>query len=192
MNETWGYTFTEGVKDRRTFLSEGGQLMRIGIAADHGGFAMKERIAVALESAGHDVTDFGALYLDPADDYPDFVIPLAKAMVKGEVERGIALCSSGVGASIVANKVPGVRAALIHDHFSAHQGVEDDAMNIICLGSLVVGQALAWELVQTFIAARFSGAERHRRRLAKIATLEREVEAFSMTIEKNRQESGGN
>ncbi len=149
--------------------------MRVGIAADHGGFAMKEQFVAALKSAGHEVTDFGALQLDPSDDYPDFVIPLAKAVVVSEVERGIALCSSGVGASIVANKVPGVHAALIHDHFSAHQGVEDDDMNILCLGSLVVGKALAWELVQTFIAARFSGAERHRRRLGKISALEREV-----------------
>jgi ribose 5-phosphate isomerase B len=149
--------------------------MRVGIAADHGGFAMKEQMTAALKSAGHEVTDFGALHLDPADDYPDFVIPLAKAVVRGEVERGIALCSSGVGASIVANKVPGVHAALIHDNFSAHQGVEDDDMNVICLGSLVVGSALAWELIQSFIAARFSGAERHRRRLEKITILEREV-----------------
>src|SRR5476651_2033209 len=119
--------------------------MRIGIAADHGGFALKERIAGALKSAGHVVTDFGALKLDSVDDYPDFVIPLAKAVAVGEQERGIALCSSGVGACIVANKVPGVRAALIHDGFSAHQGVEDDDMNFICLGSLVVGHALAWE-----------------------------------------------
>ncbi len=149
--------------------------MRIGIAADHGGFAMKEQISAALKCAGHDVNDYGAFHLDPADDYPDFVIPLAKAVTGGVVERGIAICSSGVGACIVANKVPGVHAALIHDHFSAHQGVEDDDMNIICLGSLVVGYAQAWELVQTFIAARFSGAERHRRRLAKITTLERAV-----------------
>ena len=150
--------------------------MRIGIAADHGGFAMKERMAGALGSAGHEVTDFGARQLDPDDDYPDFVIPLAKAVAGGEVERGIALCSSGVGASIVANKVPGVRAALIHEHFSAHQGVEDDGMNIICLGSLVIGDAQAWELIQTVIAARFSSAERHIRRLAKISALEREVQ----------------
>lgn len=149
--------------------------MRIGIAADHGGFAMKERIAEAIKSTGNDVTDFGALLLDPADDYPDFVIPLAKAVAGGEVDRGIALCSSGVGASIVANKIPGVHAALINDNFSAHQGVEDDDMNIICLGSLVIGNALALELVETFIAASFSGAERHRRRLAKIEVLEREV-----------------
>lgn len=150
--------------------------MRIGIAADHGGFAMKERMKVTLTSAGHDVIDFGALLLDPDDDYPDFVIPMAKAVVSGEVERGVALCSSGVGASIVANKVPGVRAALIHDHFSAHQGVEDDGMDIICLGSLVIGDAQAWELLQTFIDARFSGAERHCRRLAKISDLESEVQ----------------
>lgn len=148
--------------------------MKIGIAADHGGFAMKQRIAAALTSAGHEVTDFGALHLDPADDYPDFVIPLAKAVAGGGVERGIALCSSGVGACIAANKVSGVHAALIHDQFSARQGVEDDDMNIICLGSLVVGYDQAWDLVQTFIDARFSGAERHCRRLAKIAALERE------------------
>lgn len=149
--------------------------MRIGIAADHGGFDMKERMVVSLTSAGHEITDFGALRLDPADDYPDLVIPLAQAVVAGKVERGIALCGSGVGACIVANKVPGVRAALIHDNFSAHQGVEDDDMNIICLGSLVIGDAQAWELIQTFINARFSGAERHVRRLAKITALEREV-----------------
>lgn len=150
--------------------------MRVGIAADHGGFAMKEQMTAALKSAGHEVTDFGAVQLNPADDYPDFVIPLAKAVVRGEVERGIAFCSSGVGASVVANKVNGVHAALIHDNFSAHQGVEDDDMNIICLGSLVVGYALAWELIQTFIAASFNGAERHRRRLDKIKALEMEVQ----------------
>lgn len=150
--------------------------MRVGIAADHGGFAMKERMTVSLKSAGHDVTDFGDLLLDPDDDYPDFVIPLAKAVVSGEVERGVALCSSGVGASIVANKVAGARAALIHEHFSAHQGVEDDGMNIICLGSLVLGDAQAWELIQTFIDAHFSGAERHLRRLNKISEQERQVQ----------------
>lgn len=150
--------------------------MRVGLAADHGGFTMKERLTAALRGAGHEVTDFGARQLDPGDDYPDFVIPLAEAVAKGEVERGIALCSSGVGASIAANKVSGVRAALIHDDYSAHQGVEDDAMNVICLGSLVVGYAQAWELVRAFLAATFSGAERHRRRLAKVAELERREE----------------
>jgi ribose 5-phosphate isomerase B len=147
--------------------------MRIGIAADHGGFTMKERMAASLREAGYEITDFGAKELDPGDDYPDFVIPLAKAVGEGKLDRGIALCSSGVGASIAANKVAGVRAALVHDGYSAHQGVEHDDMNIICLGSLVVGYAEAWELVRTFLAATFSGAERHRRRLAKVAALER-------------------
>ncbi len=146
--------------------------MHVGIAADHGGFAMKERLAASLRESGYEVTDFGAWELDPADDYPDYVVPLARAVAAGEVERGIALCSSGVGAAIAANKVAGGRACLIHDGFSAHQGVEDDDMNVICLGSQVVGYAEAWELVQTFLTARFSGAERHRRRLAKVAALE--------------------
>jgi ribose 5-phosphate isomerase B len=146
--------------------------MRIGLAADHGGFTMKERMAADLRAAGFEVDDFGAHDLDPGDDYPDFVIPLARAVAGGELERGIALCSSGVGASIAANKVGGVRAALIHDAYSAHQGVEDDAMNVLCLGSQVVGYAAAWELVRAFLAASFSGAERHRRRLGKVAALE--------------------
>ncbi len=149
-----------------------GGTIRIGIAADHGGFTMKERLAAALRAAGHEVEDFGARELDPADDYPDFVIPLAEAVAEGRVKRGIALCSSGVGAAIAANKVAGVRASLIHDDYSAHQGVEDDDMNVICLGSLVVGYAQAWELIRAFLAATFSGAERHRRRLAKVAALE--------------------
>jgi len=148
--------------------------MQIGIAADHGGFAMKERLTAALREEGHEVRDFGAFALDPADDYPDFVIPLARDVASGAVERGIALCSSGVGASIAANKISGVRAALIHDIYSAHQGVEDDDMNIICLGSLVVGYAEARELVGAFLKARFSGAERHRRRIAKVVALERQ------------------
>ncbi len=151
--------------------------MRIGIAADHGGFTMKERMAAALREAGYELTDYGAKELDPGDDYPDFVIPLAKAVGEGRLERGIALCSSGVGASIAANKIAGVRAALVHDGYSAHQGVEHDDMNIICLGSLVVGYAEAWELVRTFLAATFSGAERHRRRLAKVAALEQQEES---------------
>jgi ribose 5-phosphate isomerase B len=148
--------------------------MHIGIAADHGGFTMKERLAVVLKGDGHKVTDFGAHELDLADDYPDFVIPLARAVSAGKVDRGIALCSSGVGAAIAANKIRGVRASLVHDNFSAHQGVEDDDMNVICLGSLVIGFAQACELVRSFLAARFSGAERHRRRLAKVAALELE------------------
>ena len=146
--------------------------MRIGIAADHGGFALKMQMAESLRVAGHEVVDFGADHLDPADDYPDFVIPLARAVAAGTVDRGVALCGSGVGASVAANKVPGVRAGLIHDVFSAHQGVEDDDMNVFCLGGKVIGAALAWELMECFLAARFSGAARHRRRLAKVSELE--------------------
>lgn len=147
--------------------------MRVGIAADHGGFLLKERLRQALSDAGHQVTDFGPAALDPADDYPDFVVPLARAIATGELERGVALCTSGVGASIASNKVPGVRAALIHDDFSARQGVEDDDLNVICLGSKVVDYQRAERLVALFLEARFSGAERHRRRLAKVAQLEK-------------------
>ena len=146
--------------------------MRVGIASDHGGFALKGEVAEWLRGSGHEVVDFGAHQLDPGDDYPDFVIPLARAVADGQVERGLALCGSGVGASIASNKIPGVRAGLIHDVFSAHQGVEDDDMNVFCLGGKVIGSALAWELVETFLAARFSGAERHQRRIAKVQALE--------------------
>jgi ribose 5-phosphate isomerase B len=146
-------------------------MMRVGIAADHGGFALKGQVLESLRGAGYDTVDFGAHQLNPGDDYPDFIIPLAFAVSVGEVERGVALCGSGVGASIAANKVPGVRAGLIHDVFSAHQGVEDDDMNVFCLGGKVIGAALAWELLETFLAARFSGAERHNRRLAKVQAL---------------------
>ncbi len=145
--------------------------MRVGIAADHGGFALKGQLAEALRASGYEVVDFGAHQLNPGDDYPDFIIPLARAVAAGDVERGVALCGSGVGASIAANKVPGVRAGLIHDVFSAHQGVEDDDMNVICLGGKVIGSALARELIETFLAAHFSGAERHKRRLAEVQAL---------------------
>lgn len=148
--------------------------MQIGLAADHGGFELKEEMADFLREAGHEVVDFGAQTLTPEDDYPDFIIPLARAVAKGEVERGVALCGSGIGASIAANKVAGVRAGLIHDVFSAHQGVEDDDMNVLCLGSRVIGVELAKELVHCFLNASFSGYERHRRRLEKVAALERE------------------
>jgi ribose 5-phosphate isomerase B len=146
--------------------------MRVGIASDHGGFALKEQVAELLHGSGHEVVDFGAHDLRPEDDYPDFVIPLARAVAAGQVERGVALCGSGVGASIAANKVVGVRAGLIHDVFSAHQGVEDDDMNVFCLGGKVIGYALAWELIETFLKARFSGAVRHQRRVDKVRALE--------------------
>ncbi len=133
---------------------------------------MKGEVAASLRGSGYEVVDFGAHQLTPGDDYPDFIIPLARAVAAGEVERGVAICGSGVGASVAANKVPGVRAGLIHDVFSAHQGVEDDDMNVICLGGKVIGSALACELIETFLAATFSGAERHNRRLAKVRALE--------------------
>ena len=145
---------------------------RIGIATDHGGFELKEKLAAQLRAAGYEVTDFGARKLTPGDDYPDFVIPLTQALAAKKVDRGIAVCGSGVGAAICANKIKGVRACLIHDHFSAKQGVEDDHMNLICMGGQTVGSAVAWDLVQTFLSARFSEAERHLRRLGKVASLE--------------------
>jgi len=147
-------------------------MMRMGIASDHAGFALKEQLTKLLRGSGYEVTDFGAHQFNPLDDYPDFVIPLAGAVAAGEVNRGVALCGSSVGASIAANKVPGARAGLIHDVFSARQGVEDDDMNVFCLGGKVIGPALAWELIRTFLSAQFSGALRHRRRLAKVAALE--------------------
>jgi len=146
--------------------------MRIGIAADHGGFQLKEYLSGMLRAAGFEVMDFGDQVLNPDDDYPDFVVPLAQAVAGTQVDRGIAICSSGVGACIAANKVKGARACLIHEKFSARQGVEDDAMNVLCLGSKVMTQALAWELVTLFLASKFSGAPRHQRRLAKVAALE--------------------
>jgi len=147
--------------------------MKIGIAADHGGYKLKEIIHPFLVKLGHEVIDFGAYKLDNADDYPDFVIPLAQSVAGGEVERGIAICGSGVGASVAANKIKGVRAALINDHFSAHQGVEDDDLNIICLGGRVTGNMAAEEYIEAFLNANFTGFERHMRRLGKVAELEK-------------------
>ena len=146
--------------------------MRVGIATDHGGFSLKEELLARLRGAGHEIVDFGAKALVAADDYPDFVIPLARAVAAGTVERGVAICGSGVGASVCANKVPGVRACMVEDHFSARQGVEDDHMNVLCLGGRVVGPEVAWDLVETFLAAEFSQVERHLRRLGKVAALE--------------------
>jgi len=162
---------------RRSSIIDNGkeQLKLVGIAADHGGFELKRYLTEMLRKAGCQVVDFGNRDLTQDDDYPDFVVPLARAVARGEVFRGVAICGSGVGACVVANKVLGVRACLLHDGFSAHQGVEDDDLNVICLGGLVVGRALAWELVQTFLAARFTGADRYRRRLAKVAEVENRV-----------------
>lgn len=152
-----------------------GPLQMVGVAADHGGYELKEHLVEVLRNHEISVVDFGDRELRSKDDYPDFVVPLARAVAAGKVDRGIAICGSGVGASIAANKVAGVRACLIHEAFSAHQGVEDDDLNLMCLGGLVVGHALAWELVQTFLGASFSGAERHRRRVAKVEALEQQT-----------------
>jgi ribose 5-phosphate isomerase B len=147
--------------------------MRIGIAADHGGFGLKVELITRLRAAGHEIVDFGAHASNPDDDYPDFVVPLARGVAARTVDRGVAICGSGVGASVCANKISGVRAALIHDHFSARQGVEDDHMNVLCMGGRTVGSAVAWDLVQTFLTAEFSQAERHLRRLGKVTSLEK-------------------
>jgi ribose 5-phosphate isomerase B len=149
--------------------------MRVGIATDHGGFGLKEELVARLREAGHSVVDFGAHALNPGDDYPDFVIPLARDVARAKVERGVAVCGSGVGASVCANKIQGVRAGLVSDHFSARQGVEDDHMNIICMGGRTIGPFAAWDILEAFLAAEFSLAPRHLRRLGKVAALEPEV-----------------
>ena len=148
--------------------------MHVGIASDHVGFFLKGGLVRDLCAAGYQVVDFGACAQDPDDDYPDFVIPLAQAVAEGRVERGVAICGSGVGASVCANKIPGVRAALIHDRFSARQGVEDDHLNIICVGGRMVGAAVAWDLVRTFLRAEVSQARQNLRRLGKVALMERQ------------------
>jgi ribose 5-phosphate isomerase B len=148
--------------------------MRIGIAADHGGFALKQELAEKLRNAGHEIVDFGAMEYEAQDDYPDMVVPLARAVAAKDVERGIAVCGSGVGACIAANKVKGARACLVTEPFSARQGVEDDDMNIMCIGGRVLGNALAWELVQTFLNARYKAYERYQRRLGKVIAVESE------------------
>jgi ribose 5-phosphate isomerase B len=150
-----------------------GSKPRLGIATDHGGFPLKQELLARLEAAGYEVRDFGAHELVEGDDYPDYVTPLARAVAAGELDRGIAICGSGVGASVCANKIPGVRAALIHDHFSARQGVEDDHMNILCMGGRTVGAEVAWDLVQTYLAANYSDEPRHLRRLGKVSALEK-------------------
>ena len=128
---------------------------------NHAGFALKGEVAASLRGAGYEIEDFRAYQQNSRDDYPDFIVPLARAVAAGQVVRGLALCGSGVGASIAACKIAGVRAALIHDVFSAHRGVEDDDMNVLCLGGKVFGTALALELIKTFVNARFKGASRH-------------------------------
>ena len=146
--------------------------MRVAVGADHAGFPLKERMVETIRQAGHQVLDCGADRVIAGDDYPDYAERVAVAIRDGQADRGVLICGSGVGASVAANKFVGIRAALCHDTFSAHQGVEDDSMNILCLGARVVGPSLAEELVGAFLRARFSNAERHARRLAKVIGFE--------------------
>lgn len=148
--------------------------MKVGVGADHGGFEMKNELATLLANEGYEVVDFGNELYDSNDDYPDFAIPLARAVAVGDVDRGILVCGSGVGASVAANKVAGARAALCHDTYSAHQGVEDDNVNILCLGGRTTGIAVAWGCARAFLNAQFSDADRHRRRLRKVLAVEQE------------------
>lgn len=146
--------------------------MIVAIGTDHAGFSLKDVVAAAVRDAGHQLLDCGAYTLEPDDDYPDFVAEVARALLDGRAERGVLICGSGVGASVAANKFAGIRCGLCHDTFSAHQGVEDDDMNIVALGARVVGPSIASDLVTAFLGARFSGAERHKRRLEKIRVIE--------------------
>jgi ribose 5-phosphate isomerase B len=147
--------------------------MRVAFASDHAGWPLRARVLDELAAEGHELVDCGSPEPVPGDDYPDAAAAVASAITTGRAERGILVCGSGVGAGIAANKVVGIRASMCHDSFSARQGVEDDNMNVLCLGARVIGVELAVELVRDFLAARFSGAERHRRRLGKIAAMER-------------------
>lgn len=146
--------------------------MRVAFACDHAGWPLRDRVIGELVSAGHDVVDCGGTQLVPGDDYPDAAAALARAILDGRAERGILVCGSGVGAGVAANKIHGIRASMCHDSFSARQGVEDDDMNVLCLGARVIGEELAADLVKDFVGARFSGAERHRRRVGKVRALE--------------------
>lgn len=148
--------------------------MIVALGADHGGFELKNAIELYLREQGHEVIDAGAFTMQPLDDYPDASRAVSEAVIRGKAGRGILICGSGVGASVAANKFPGIRAAVCHDTFSAHQGVEDDNMNVLCLGGRIVGSELAKEIVGRFLCAEFSGAERHRRRLDKVNMIEEE------------------
>lgn len=144
----------------------------VALGADHGGFPLKEELLPWMKGQGYEVLDVGAHSFDPSDDYPDFAYAVAQAVASGKAPRGIIICGSGVGACIAANKVPGVRAGICHDTYSAHQGVEHDDMNVLCLGARIISGALAVELVTAFLNARFSGEERHARRLRKVLDIE--------------------
>lgn len=146
--------------------------MKLVIASDHAGFPLKEEVRANLAAAGHDVVDLGAYEVEPEDDYPDFAEKAGEAVRAGVAPRGILICGSGVGVCVAANKMPGIRAGICHDTYSAHQGVEHDAMNVLCLGSRVIGEALAVELVRAFVGASYTHEARHQRRLDKVLAME--------------------
>ena len=146
--------------------------MRVAVAFDHRGVKLRERVCDAIAEAGHELVDLGTDASEPRIDYPDKAREIGEAILAGEAERGVLVCGSGVGASVAANKLAGIRAAVCHDTYSAHQGVEHDDMNVLCLGSEVVGAELAAELVRAFLGAEFDGGDRYRRRLEKIEKLE--------------------
>ncbi|MGB7553614.1 MAG: ribose 5-phosphate isomerase B [Candidatus Korobacteraceae bacterium] len=146
--------------------------MKIAVGADHAGVPLNETVIAELKKLGHEVVDCGTHDPSKPDDYPDYAEAVGRAVLEGRAERAVLICGSGVGASVAANKLPGIRAAVCHDCYSAHQGVEHDNMNILCLGSRIIGPELALDLVRTFLGANFTGEERHRRRLAKITALE--------------------
>lgn len=146
--------------------------MRIVLGADHAGFDLKEFVKKELQAHGYDVQDVGSFDPKAPDDYPDFALALGRVMQAKQAEKGVLICGSGVGASVAVNKIPGIRAAICHDSYSAHQGVEHDDMNVLVLGARIVGTELARELVRSFLAAQYSGEERHARRLAKVLAIE--------------------
>ena len=164
--------YDKGLLQRQSFPKILEIVMKIGIAADHGGFTLKQQLLHLLNAEGYHITDFGAKVLDQEDDYPDYIAPLARAVSTGLIDRGIAVCGSGVGAAIVANKFKGVRAALITETYSAHQGVEHDELNLLCLGGRVIGPELAKEILFAFLHAHYSGEARHQRRLGKLEKIE--------------------
>ena len=153
--------------------------MRVAIAADHAGYFLKGDVAATAQACGSEVVDLGPYAIDPDDDYPDFAALVGRAVASGDVDRGVIVCGSGVGASVAANKVVGVRAAMCHDTYSAHQGVEHDDMNVLCLGARIIGVELAREILSAFLNARFSGDERHLRRLNKVKA----IEASQLTVQ---------
>lgn len=155
--------------------------MIIAIGCDHAGFPLKQHVIEQVRSAGHQTLDCGAMEFVPTDDYPDFALAVSEAIRGGKAERGIVVCGSGVGVSVAANKIPGIRAAMCHDTFSARQGVEDDSMNVVCLGARVIGPELATEVVRSFLSAKFSGAERHARRLKKVLQIEADAVAGKLS-----------